>query len=244
MNVLMYGGGRQTVAYCILVAQGKVPPPDRIVIADTGREKSSTWDYMEEVTRPMLAAMGLEIEVAPHSLATVDLYAHNGDLLIPAYTETGKLPTFCSNEWKERVARRYLKAQGVTGYTSLIGFAYDERNRIKDATRKAFPLVDLMLTKRDCIEIIESAGYPLPPPSCCWMCPNQSNTSWQFQKENYPDDFAAAVVLEREIDEWDRENGGSGMWLHAARIPLDQVDFTEPDHRDNPRQCGLGMCMV
>ncbi len=34
----------------------------------------------------LFARRGFNIEVASHSLATVDLYAKNGDLLIPAHT--------------------------------------------------------------------------------------------------------------------------------------------------------------
>jgi hypothetical protein len=34
MLVLNYGGGRQTVAICILIARGILPKPDRIVIAE------------------------------------------------------------------------------------------------------------------------------------------------------------------------------------------------------------------
>lgn len=162
-NVLSYGGGRQTVAMLLLVRDGVLPRPDRIVIADTGREKSSTWEYLEEIAQPIAQSIGLTIEVAPRSLAYVDLYAHNGDLLVPVYTRTGKLPAFCSTEWKARVVSRHLRAQGITQHTSWIGFAYDERQRIKGRDGRAFPLVDAMLTKADCRRIIADAGLPLPP---------------------------------------------------------------------------------
>ncbi len=99
-QVLSYGGGKQSVAMCLLVAQGKLPRPDHIVIANTGREAQSTWDYLGTHVQPMLAEVGLKVEVAPHSLATVDLYGHNGDLLMPAFTtqsgKPGALPTFAA----------------------------------------------------------------------------------------------------------------------------------------------------
>jgi hypothetical protein len=88
IHVLSYGGGRQTVAMCVLIEQGRLPRPDRIVIADTGREKSSTWEYLSEVVQPRMQHVGLTVEIAPRSLAYVDLYAHNGDLLLPVYTAT------------------------------------------------------------------------------------------------------------------------------------------------------------
>lgn len=39
IEILNYGGGRQTVAMCILIKRGVLPRPDHIIIADTGREK-------------------------------------------------------------------------------------------------------------------------------------------------------------------------------------------------------------
>jgi hypothetical protein len=96
--VWSYGGGTQSCAIAVLVAQGKLPKPDLAVIADTGREASETWEYLEAHIQPLLKTVDLEVEVAPHSLATVGLYGKNGDLLIPAFTANGgKLPTFCSN---------------------------------------------------------------------------------------------------------------------------------------------------
>ena len=143
MHVLNYGGGRQTVALLILISQGILPKPDRIIIADTGREKSSTWDYRSEISEPLAISMGMTIEIAPGSLAYVDLYGHNGDLLVPVYTKTGKLPAFCSTEWKARVVSRYIKqTYGMTQKetTNLIGFAYDERSRIKGTDGLVFHL--------------------------------------------------------------------------------------------------------
>ena len=98
-QILSYGGGWQTVAMIVLVLRGILPRPDHIVIADTSREKSSTWDYLEDMVQPALERAGLRVAIASHDLATVDLYSGNGDLLIPVYTETGKLPTFCSSDF-------------------------------------------------------------------------------------------------------------------------------------------------
>lgn len=246
-QVLSYGGGRQTAAMCILIEQGRLPRPDRIVIADTGREKSSTWDYLSEVIQPRMQAIGLSVEIAPRSLAYVDLYAHNGDLLLPVYTPTGKLPAFCSTEWKARVVERYLRNQGVKDYTTWIGFAYDERQRIKVRDGRAFPLVDAMLTKSDCRQIITDSGLPMPPPSSCWMCPNMANSEWRYVRDNYPADFEQACQLDEAIREEDIAQGHKGVWLHHSRKPLRTAPIDDDDGRDGKiegRQCGLGLCFV
>src|SRR5712664_1848188 len=128
-----YGGGTQSIAMAILVRQGRLARPDRIVIADTGYEFKRTWEYTERHITPLLAEVGLAIEIAPHTLSKVDLYSHKGELLIPAYDvsktnakgEHAKLPTFCSNEWKTRVVRRHIGgAKGnPAGITMWLGMS-------------------------------------------------------------------------------------------------------------------------
>ena len=91
MQVLNYGGGRQTIAICVLIAKEVLPRPDRIVMADTGREKLSSFDYLEAHIQPLLAPLGLSVEIAPRSLAYVDLYGKNGGM--PRFTyRIGKNP--------------------------------------------------------------------------------------------------------------------------------------------------------
>jgi hypothetical protein len=268
LNVLNYGGGWQTTGLLVLIEQGKLPRPDRIIIADTGREKKSTWRYLEGTARPHMQAIGLDIEIAPRNLAYVDIYAHNGDLLLPAYTANGKLTAFCSNEWKQRVVDRYLhltelgharsdianmtqdqvraemKRPAAEVYVNWIGFAFDERDRIKDPTRRRFPLIDLMLTKEDNRNIVRASGWGDPTTSACWMCANLSNEEWRDIRENDPADFESACVLDEEIRENDIFNGGTGVWLHHSRVPLREADLDAEDRKGPARQCGLGLCMI
>ena len=242
MQILNYGGGWQTTALLVLIYQGKLEKPDRIIIADTGREKSTTWRYLENTARPKMREIGLEIEIAPRSLAKVDIYSHKGDLLLPAYTKTGKLPAFCSNEWKQRVVARYLDHPKVV--THWIGFAFDERKRVKDQTNKRFPLIELMLTKEDNRNIVRQSGWPLPSPSACWMCANMSNEEWREVREKDPDDFEQACLIDEEVRENDLFNGGTGVWLHHSRIPLREADLEAEDRKEPSRQCGLGLCFI
>lgn len=268
MQVLNYGGGWQTTALLVLICQGKLEKPDKIIIADTGREKSSTWRYLENEARPRMREIGLDIEIAPRSLAYVDLYGHNGDLLLPVYTAKGKLSAFCSSEWKAEVINRYLKLSTIghspdqiaamphdivkremkrraaKDWTNWIGFAFDERNRVKDKTQKRFPLIELMLTKEDNRNIVRNSGWSLPTPSACWMCANMSNEEWRGVRDNDPADFEQACLIDEEIRENDIFNGGSGVWLHHSRVPLREADLEAEDRKEPSRQCGLGLCFI
>lgn len=244
-QVLSYGGGRQTVAMVLLVGQGILPRPDRIIIADTGREARSTWQYLDSYVAPYLAEFDIAVERAPHDLATVDLYSHGGSLLIPAFTLNGKLPTWCSNEWKAYVVQRHLRASGVRQAEQWIGFTIDERHRIKRGEHgpwhREYPLTDLMLTRADCEQIITRHGWPLPPKSRCWMCPNQGNEEWRQLRDELPKQFAEAVALDEDIRALD-ERGG--VFLHHSRVPLAEADLDTPDRVETGRPCGLGMCWV
>lgn len=224
MIVWSYGGGTQSAAIAALVMQGRLPRPDVVVMADTGRELASTWDYLDEVVAPALASVGLTVQIAPHDLATVDLYAQNGDLLIPAFTRAGvgvgKLPTFCSDKWKQLPIRRWLREQGINNCDVWLGMSVDELERMRDSGlnwyRHVYPLIEIVPTSRaGCVALVEGMGWPTPPKSRCWMCPNQSPADWRKMQLEQPGEFAKAVQLEREIQERD-----AAAWLHKEAIPL------------------------
>jgi len=255
-QVLNYGGGKQTVALCVMIAEGVLPRPDHIVIADTSREVQSTWNYIEDHAGPYLAKHDLKIEVAPHELATVDLYSHQGTLLLPVFTADGKFSSYCSGEWKTQVMRRYLRSVGVKSATQWIGYAFDEKRRWMKAQkgqeerrkageegpwRMSFPLVELMLTQADCPVIIRKAGLPVPSKSRCWMCPNQPNVEWRELRDESPEEFEKACVLDEEAREEDFEKS---VYLHESRVQLREADLDVADRKEPSRQCTLGTCFI
>lgn len=251
-TVLNYGGGRQTVAICVLIDRGVLPKPDRIVMADTGRENPMTWDYLKTHVAPMLQPHGLEVEIAPRSLATVDMYAKNGTLLLPVFIRNGKLSAFCSGEWKREVVARYLRLSGVTSGERWIGFSLDERQRAARILRSnrepnwsfRLPLFDLMLTADDCKTLITRHGLPLPHRSSCWMCPHKSNAEWRVIRDQHPDQWEQACQIDEEIRQEDIDQGNTGVYLHHSRTPLREADLDTIEEQEVVRQCGLGMCFL
>lgn len=246
-QVLNYGGGSQTVTLCVLICEGVLPRPDRIVMANTAREVKSTFDYLEEHVRPYLQRHGMEVEIASHELATVDLYSHLGTILLPVFTAEGKMSSWCSGEWKTSVVRRHLRAAGITSATQWIGYAYDEKRRwfgksLEDGPwRLRFPLVEHGIVKADCGVIIKKAGLPPVNKSRCWMCPNQPNEEWRQLKRDSPDEFEQACILDETIREDDEEGA---FFLHQSRVPLREADLDAKDRKEPNRQCTLGTCFV
>lgn len=251
--VWSFGGGTQSIAIAILIVQGKLPRPDMIVFADTGREATETFEYTQSWVSPLLATVNLTIETAGHDLAHVDLYSKKSRmLLIPAFHETGKLQTFCSSEWKRNVVRRYIRSKGIKQCINWLGMSIDEVERLKPSGAQwietVWPLCGMprehdygvRYSRADCRQLILKYGWPEPPKSSCWMCPNRRNDQWQRLKDYYPQDFAAAVALEKEMS---AKNTQGGLWLHNARKPLDEIDFTK-DEESQPELfgCDSGFC--
>lgn len=244
-----YGGGTQSAAIAVMILQGVLPRPDGIVMADTGREMTRTWTYLSEFVQPALSEIGLTVEIVPHSYSYWDLVkGDKGDVLIPAFVRSragvGKLDTFCSNEWKQRPIRRWLTERGVRGLDLWLGMSTDEIERMKHADklwlRHVYPLIEMVPTSRhQCVAIVEKYGWPTPPKSRCWMCPNMGPRGWRELRDDFPDDFAKAVALESEIHLVDPE-----MWLHKLAIPLVEAVEQSDLQADLFDGCDSGYCFA
>lgn len=252
------GGGTQSVAIGALIIEGFLPKPDVSLIADTGRECNSTWAYLDNVLNPALAKVGVvvkRVKASEFGYGGNEVFSKTGELLIPAYsTETegasAKLTAFCNRWWKLDAIRVYLsKNHGLTRskYRSWVGFSLDEQRRYfrmmaGDEYKKGliwFPLVERRLRRGQSIEVVKAMGWPEPPRSRCWMCPNQSDLEWLECKENRPAEFQAAVTLDAKIRERD-----PNAWLHKSCTPLGEVDLNHKQDDLFNRPCDSGVCFV
>ena len=240
------GGGTQSGAIALLIAQGKLPKPDIAYMIDTQREKSSTWPFVDGFIRPLLSGAGVDLVIVQKNrFATVDLFSLQGGLLMPGFTtingNVGKLEPFCSGEWKRDVGSRYLRSIGVESATVWIGISIDEMRRVRTPRRKwlqlSYPLIFTIPMRRDqCVELIRSTGWTAEiPHSACFMCPNQSDAEWIDMKLNYPDDFSKACAIEAEVQLKDQH-----FYLHPSCIPLGTVDFFAQSTMFADRGCTNG----
>lgn len=240
--ILSYGGGRQTIAILVLIAQGKLPKPKLAIMADTGRERQATFDYLDNHARPLMDRLGIEFVLAGHEYAKVDIYGPKGELLIPAFTNTGKLPTFCSSEWKKFVVRRKLREMGYgpkKPVVNWLGYSLDEVHRAKHSDKKWienwWPLLfDVRMRLHECILTILNFDLPEPPKSSCWCCPHLKNPQWRDMRENHPDDFKKSIELDYQIRLNDTQGG---VFLHEQRVPLDEVDFSDEEKQPDLFEC-------
>lgn len=262
-EVFSTGGGTQSACIAALIVKGMLPKPDITVIADTGYECQSTWDYMNAIVAPELLKIGVVVHRVHKSEWSnqpdhgMDYVSHNGNtLIIPAWTDEsgsiGKLSGFSSKTWKVQPIDSYLsKKFGLTRskYTKWIGFSRDEHRR---ATRMMdgkeykkglirLPLIhDVPMTRHEVIQFVKNIGWPEPPRSRCYICPNQDDSEWREMKINRPEEFSKAVMFEAEIQQYDK-----CAWLHRSCTPLEGVDLSEEASLfEGAVYCSSGSCFT
>ena len=224
------GGGTQSGAIATLIRLGKLPKPDIAFMTDTGRERASTWPFVDGFIRPALESVGVDLQIVKAAdFARLDVYWID-TILLPGYTtlggEVGKLSPFCSGKWKLDVAERWLRSIGVETCRNWIGISRDEARRIRAQHRPWmelwYPLIfEVPMTREACISLIREQGWTGQiPHSACFMCPNHSDAEWIDMKLHWPEDFRAACELESEARLKDPH-----FYLHQSCVPLTEVDF-------------------
>lgn len=224
------GGGVQSTAIALMILQGRLPKPDYALITDCGWEKTSTWEYIHKTTIPRLAEAGIQLNI----VKTTD-YGDNaildpsGHVRMPCFKrgpdgQAIRFDTRCSGGWKTAVAKRWVRQQGIGRAHNWIGISADESHRVRLSDRKwieyRYPLVDLGVTRQDCLDMIGEAGWPRPPRTSCYFCPQQDDRSWQRTKRDYPEDWARAIEVEERIHAVEAD-----VYLHHSLVPLQAVEF-------------------
>lgn len=193
--ILSFGGGLQTTALTILVAQGKVKI-DMAVFADTGGEKPDTYWYMEHYSVPLFNQLGIPFhKIRKKSEGGVSLYDYlwlRNDIPMVQQRQ-------CSDHFKRRPINQFVGKEAV----QLIGFSTEEAARANKPFHqgKRFPLIELGLSAVDCRHIIVDYGWEIPTKSSCFFCPFQRPWEWNWLKNYHPNLFEKALNLEARFHE-------------------------------------------
>lgn len=262
-NVVSSGGGTQSTAIICMIAAGRLPKPDVIVMADTEREASNVIKYQHKYLVPLCRNIGIEYHIIKKSNHTdIDLYQPSNGMILPGYFSewegrnkkgqcAGKQPGYCSVRWKKEVVERYLNITYGKNYLTKrgvdmwVGMSVDEPRRIKITTGKwqrRYPLFEKGVTRQMAIQYVQNFGLPEPPRSACWMCPNRHDSGWIWMRENEPDDFLRACKHEEEV-----QKDHPHLWLTKYGIPLAFAPLKEtnkPVQFELVQFCDTGMCFV
>ena len=221
------GGGIDSTAIAILIIQGKLPRPDFAIMVDVGYEPQSTWNHVNNILKPRLRTVGVELHILrSNEWIDTSLVDHRGWCCLPAYCKKDdivqKLSTRCSGNWKVKVAKKWLRKQGVEKCEQWIGMAVDEQRRAKPDVNKwihlRWPLIEFKMTREDCIWLIGGAGWPPAPRTSCYLCPQQADKQWLRLMNEAPKDFEKACIAEQSI-----QLQCPDVFLHRFCVPLNKA---------------------
>ena len=259
LQIFSSGGGVQSACISAMICNGEIEKPRLCAIADTGREKQSTWDYWNGTIKIKMEAAGVEcvrLKRSEWAYQHDDLWNKKGTHLMPLFTTMtatglpGKTSNFCSTYWKVDVVDNYIRKRfGITrgGYVKWIGFSVNEARRVlrmmdgkeyKDGLIR-FPLIHDRPTSRDAaLAYVIHSGWPQPPRSRCFMCPLQTEDEWREIKDS-PKEWKAAIALEKKLQERDPT-----VFLHKSCVPLGTVNFGVSMDLGGDKSCDSGGCFL
>lgn len=258
MKILSLGAGVQSSTLALMAEHGLIEKPDYAIFADTGWEPKHCYDWLDwlesQLSFPVIrVSKGNIKEDLLETLTSNKRFAS-----IPFFVEGGIGRRQCTNEYK--IQPLVKKVRELLGYAPrkripketvqmMIGISRDEAQRMKPSRNpwivNTWPLIDLGMSRQDCIKWMEEHGYPKPPKSSCIGCPFHSNHHWKEMKKNDPDAWEDAC----SVDEALRSNGTRGYmkkqeFMHRTLKPLRIADIGDEKTIDMFGNECEGMCGV
>lgn len=182
--VVSYGAGTNSTAMlCEMVRRAW--PVDAVVFSDTGGERPETYAHLREFSQWLVQHGYPEITIVQTQTKVGDVPVQTLEAeCLAAKRLPGVAYGFgsCSEKWKQRPFRAWLKRTGWKDVTVCIGFGIDERKRAErgdtydSGYTKRYPLVEWGMTRDDCIAAIDAAGVGRPGKSACFFCPSSKRT--------------------------------------------------------------------
>lgn len=245
MKVLSLGAGVQSTTLALMAAKGEIEAPDCAIFADTGWEPRAVYEHLDK----LIKVLPYPVHVVTNGNLRSALLA-GGFTAAPFYTPTGMGARQCTYQYKLRPLQkkvRVLLGEPVRGKQAdlMIGISLDEAQRMKPSRvryiNNIWPLIDLGMTRRDCIAWLERAGWSSPKSSCLG-CPFKSNRQWRELLDGDRVEWSDTVRVDYAL----RSNGVE-QYMHRSLKPLDQVDLATWAERGQPdlfqMECE-GMCGV
>lgn len=231
--ILSYGGGVNTTALMVLLIKKKMPF-DEAVFADTGAELPETYENIKMA----------KAYLKEHGICFRTVRSRNGTL----YDTCKRRKVIPSRIW--RWSTRDYKITPIHAYYrslkchiyEYLGIAYDEIERMKPSKEpyitSLFPLVEEKIDRAGCIELIRSAGLPVPPKSGCYFCPFNTVERWREIWMNHRRLYLKAVWLEEHSKHFPSQK----LNKTPLRV-LKDIGFDEDNSTLSDKPCGA-YCMV
>lgn len=246
------------------MADGAIPKADVAIFADTGWEPRAVYDHLKHL-KQLLEKCGIPLEVVSAGNIKRDTFNGGRFATMPFFTRSedgkkGMVMRQCTQEYKlqpllkkQRELAGLKPRQRSTDHliTTLIGISYDEVQRLRTPAfswiRHEYPLVDLKMTRDDCLKYAERKQWKRPPRSACLGCPFRSDHEWKELRESRPEEWDEAVEFDRALRNPTTKPSRftASLYLHNQAVPLDEADLRSQEERGQlslfDQEC-VGMC--
>ncbi|WP_042776340.1 hypothetical protein [Sinorhizobium fredii] len=254
ITVISLGAGVQSSTMSLMAAAGEIEPmPDCAIFADTGWEPKVVYRHLDWLTEQL----PFPVHVVTDGNLREQLVARSAGragrfLTVPFFLKHrndahGIGRRQCTSHYKvepirEKIRELLGRPKGPVPAGSAekwIGISVDEVIRATPSKVRfeidRFPLLKKRMTRADCLGWLRRHGYPEPPKPSCIGCPFHSDRMWREMRDQRPEEWADAIEIDKLIRRPIDRPGASSLrgeqFMHAQRVPLDQVDLTTYEDR-------------
>jgi hypothetical protein len=262
LRFLSLGAGVQSSTVALMMVKGEIEPCDHAIFADTRAEGLATYKYLDwlkdQLTFPLHVVQqknGLTKNIED-GCKPDRTYCSNPPLFVG---KGGLLKRNCTKDFKITPIMRKVRELGATRKNPAVqvfGISSDEKRRmllprVQYVSEHKYPLIELGMSRGDCLRWMAKNNYPSPPRSACVYCPYKCNAEWEKMKNIYPADFAEAVRMDKLMRHSLPGVRGihghqpNSCFVHRSLKPLDEVVFWKDTGQGNlfENDCE-GMCGV
>lgn len=268
IHILSLGAGVQSSTLALMAAGGEVGPmPQAAVFADTGDEPALVYEWLEWLTPrlpfPVVRAKN-ETSLSEHIFAAIESGGRVSNP--PLFTRPegaaeveGILTRDCTRDFKvaviQRAVRAVMREHDAKSVVQWIGISLDEIVRMKPSrvaySTHRWPLIELHMSRHDCLRWMEKNGFPRPPRSACVYCPHHANSEWRRMKDEHeailrdtpdavgPTDWQRAVMFDAKIRTGIHKVRAK-CFVHRDCVPLPEVDLSTDNERGQGVLAGFG----
>lgn len=253
----------QSSVLALMASRGEIEAPDCAIFADTQAEPASVYEWLDWLESRLSFPL---YRVTAGSLEEDDGHRRTSKKSGLRYVKTkapywawsegragGVVSRRCTLDYKiAPVRRKVRRLLGIyrkhtppgTLCEMWLGISRDEAHRMKPSqipwAIHRWPLIDLGMSRADCLRWAERAGMPEPPRSACVFCPFHSAKEWRRLQTEEPQEYARACAHEDKIraafSEWDQMLKAEDVFLQRLipGVPLREIDWTAAMESEEP----------
>jgi hypothetical protein len=248
IRILSLGAGVQSSTLALMMAKDEVEPAAHAIFADTQWEPAAVYRWLDWL-EPQLSFPVHRVTQGDLRAAVMRQDNATGGRVasVPWHMPGAMGRRQCTREYKlDPLRRKMREIVGKRGQAEVcIGISVDEAHRMKPSRNQwqhhTWPLIDLRMTRADCLVWMERNGYPRPPKSSCLGCPYHSDQQWQEIKQ-VPAEWADVIAVDKAIRVTPKMR--LNQFMHRSCKPIDEVEFTNEAQTDLFGNECEGLCGV